>query len=78
MEGFKPLIAEGKVHTTYNQMNTATGRLSSANPNLQNIPVRNEEGKDLRKIFVAGPGNVLVDADYSQIELRLLAAFFGL
>ena len=77
VEGFKPLIAEGKVHTTYNQMNTATGRLSSANPNLQNIPVRNEEGKELRKIFVAGPGNVLVDADYSQIELRLLAHFSG-
>lgn len=58
-------------------MNTSTGRLSSANPNLQNIPVRNEEGKELRKIFIAGPGNVLVDADYSQIELRLLAHFSG-
>ena len=58
-------------------MNTSTGRLSSANPNLQNIPVRNEEGKELRKIFIAGSGNVLVDADYSQIELRLLAHFSG-
>ena len=77
MEGFKPLISEGKVHTTYNQMNTSTGRLSSANPNLQNIPVRNEEGKELRKLFKASPGNVLVDADYSQIELRLLAHFSG-
>ncbi len=77
VEGFKPLITEGKVHTTYNQMNTSTGRLSSANPNLQNIPVRNEEGKELRKIFIAGPGNILVDADYSQIELRLLAHFSG-
>ncbi len=77
VEGFKPLIVEGKVHTTYNQMNTSTGRLSSANPNLQNIPVRNEEGKELRKIFKASPGNVLVDADYSQIELRLLAHFSG-
>ena len=77
VEGFKPLISEGKVHTTYNQMNTSTGRLSSANPNLQNIPVRNEEGKELRKLFKASPGNVLVDADYSQIELRLLAHFSG-
>lgn len=78
IEGFKPLIsAENKVHTTYNQMNTATGRLSSTSPNLQNIPVRNEEGKELRKIFVASPGNVLIDADYSQIELRLLAHFSG-
>lgn len=75
VEGFKPLISNGKVHTTYNQMNTSTGRLSSANPNLQNIPIRNEEGKELRKLFVASPGNVLVDADYSQIELRLLAHF---
>ena len=77
VEGFKPLVIQGKVHTTYNQMNTSTGRRSSANPNLQNIPVRNEEGKELRKIFIAGPGNVLVDADYSQIELRLLAHFSG-
>lgn len=77
VEGFKPLIYAGKVHTTYNQMTTSTGRLSSANPNLQNIPVRNEEGKELRKIFIATPGNVLLDADYSQIELRLLAHFSG-
>lgn len=78
VEGFRPLIsAQGKVHTTYNQMTTATGRLSSANPNLQNIPVRNDEGKELRKLFVASPGNVLIDADYSQIELRLLAHFSG-
>lgn len=75
LEGFKPLVKDGKVHTTYNQTNTATGRLSSANPNLQNIPVRNDEGKELRKIFKASDGNVLVDADYSQIELRLLAHF---
>ena len=75
IEGFKPLIKNGKVHTTYSQVNTTTGRLSSANPNLQNIPVRNDEGKELRKLFVASPGNVLLDADYSQIELRLLAHF---
>lgn len=75
LEGFKPLIKNGKVHTTYNQTNTSTGRLSSANPNLQNIPVRNDEGKELRKIFKASDGCVLLDADYSQIELRLLAHF---
>ncbi len=77
IDGFKPLIVKGKVHTTYNQTNTTTGRLSSTNPNLQNIPVRTEEGKELRKLFTASEGNVLVDADYSQIELRLLAHFSG-
>jgi len=71
------LIANGRVHTTYHQSNTQTGRLSSANPNLQNIPIRTEEGRELRKLFMASPGNVLVDADYSQIELRLLAHFSG-
>ena len=77
IEGFKPLIVNGKVHTTYNQNNTATGRLSSMNPNLQNIPIRTEEGRELRKLFTASQGNVLIDADYSQIELRLLAHFSG-
>jgi DNA polymerase-1 len=77
IEGFKPLIKNGKVHTTYNQCNTQTGRLSSTNPNLQNIPVRTEEGRELRKLFTASVGNVLIDADYSQIELRLLAHFSG-
>lgn len=77
IEGFKPLIVKGKVHTTYNQSNTATGRLSSMNPNLQNIPIRTDEGRELRKLFKARPGNVLIDADYSQIELRLLAHFSG-
>lgn len=77
IEGFKPLIVNGKVHTTYNQVLTSTGRLSSANPNLQNIPVRTEEGRELRKLFKASDGNVLIDADYSQIELRLLAHFSG-
>lgn len=77
IEGFKPLIKNGKVHTTYNQSNTQTGRLSSTNPNLQNIPIRTEEGRELRKLFTASEGNVLIDADYSQIELRLLAHFSG-
>jgi len=77
IEGFRPLIKAGKVHTTYNQTATTTGRLSSANPNVQNIPVRSEEGKELRKLFSAREGNVLLDADYSQIELRLLAHFSG-
>ncbi len=77
MEGFRPLIKNGRVHTTYNQSNTQTGRLSSANPNLQNIPIRTEEGRELRKLFTASEGNVLIDADYSQIELRLLAHFSG-
>ena len=75
VEGFKPLIKNGKVHTTYNQINTSTGRLSSSNPNLQNIPIRTEEGRELRKLFKASDGCVLIDADYSQIELRLLAHF---
>lgn len=75
IEGFKPLIVNGRVHTTYNQTNTATGRLSSFNPNLQNIPVKTQEGRELRKLFTASKGNVLIDADYSQIELRLLAHF---
>lgn len=77
IEGFKPLIVDDKVHTTYNQSNTQTGRLSSVSPNLQNIPVRTEEGRELRKLFTASEGNVLIDADYSQIELRLLAHFSG-
>ncbi len=77
IEGFKPLIKKGRVHTTYNQSNTQTGRLSSVNPNLQNIPIRTEEGRELRKLFTASEGRVLIDADYSQIELRLLAHFSG-
>ena len=66
--------ADGRVHTTFNQALTATGRLSSSNPNLQNIPVRTERGKEIRKAFVPGtPEGVIVSADYSQIELRIMA-----
>ena len=63
----------GKIHTSLNQTVTSTGRLSSSNPNLQNIPVRTEIGREIRKGFIASPGSVLVSADYSQIELRLFA-----
>lgn len=63
----------GKIHTSYNQTVTATGRISSTNPNLQNIPVRTDEGREIRRAFIADPGDLIMSADYSQIELRLIA-----
>jgi DNA polymerase-1 len=67
----------GRIHTSYHQAVTATGRLSSSDPNLQNIPIRNAEGRRIRQAFVAPPGNLVLAADYSQIELRIMAHLSG-
>ena len=78
VEGLNRVIGpDGRIHSTFNQMVTATGRLSSTDPNLQNIPVRREDGSEIRRCFVPRPGWLLLDADYSQIELRILAALSG-
>ena len=69
----KVVAPDGRIHSSFNQTETRTGRISSTEPNLQNIPVRTELGREMRRFFVARPGWVLVDADYSQIELRVLA-----
>jgi DNA polymerase I len=74
LDAFPELIGDdGRLHTTFNQTATATGRLSSTDPNLQNIPIRTEQGREIRACFVAEPGDRLISADYSQVELRLLA-----
>lgn len=78
LDGMLPLIdSKGKIHTVFRQAVTATGRLSSTEPNLQNIPIRKDSGKEIRRMFVASEGCTLVCADYSQIELRLMAHFSG-
>ena len=78
VEGLLPLAdRQNRVHSTFDQTATATGRISSSEPNLQNIPVRTEEGREIREAFLPREGWVLLDADYSQIELRLMAHFSG-
>ena len=69
--------ATGKIHTTFNQTITATGRISSTNPNLQNLPIRTDQGREIRRAVIADPGDLILSADYSQIELRLMACLSG-
>lgn len=78
-DGLLAVINEntGKIHSSFNQTVTTTGRISSTEPNLQNIPMRRDEGREIRKMFVPSDGNILIDADYSQIELRILAHMSG-
>src|SRR5215217_3929060 len=71
------IASDGRIHTTFLMVNAATGRLASINPNLQNIPIRTETGREIRACFVADPGNVLLSVDYSQVELRVLAHIAG-
>ncbi|MGH0029580.1 MAG: DNA polymerase I, partial [Myxococcota bacterium] len=79
VDALPPLVNErtGRIHPTFNQLGAATGRMSATNPNVQNIPIRTEEGIRIREAFVAAEGSVLLSADYSQIELRILAHFSG-
>jgi DNA polymerase-1 len=78
VDAFPQMVdAQNRIHTTFNQAVASTGRLSSSNPNLQNIPIRTEKGQEVRKAFIAAPGHLLISADYSQIELRIIAELSG-